>query len=603
MKRINILLTIILAVTATTSCDQGFLDQVPDDRLTLKDVFVNRTNTEAFLANVYSNIPDEFAQRFVTTNNSGPWTSGSDEAKYVWGFVASNQLNAGSWNSSSGFVRAFWLRYYQGIRNAGYFIANADQCSECSEQLLIQFKAEARALRAMFYYYLMRLYGPVVVLGEDVIPPDAPLDQIQIPRSPFDECVDYVVSELDAAAADLPVMPTNNTAYGRITRGIALSFKLETLMLAASPLFNGNTDYADLKNNDGTQLISQQYDANKWKRAADAANEFIDQFVPGTYNLYKKNNASGVFDPYLSCRDVMLDDWNSEWIFARPGNLAPWRQYETTPYHSGAQAENRGSGGLGATQNMVDAYFTANGRPIDDPASGYASTGFSDFKAPYDFQARQTYNQWANREPRFYVGVTYDGSLWLNRSSGDIVTRTHFSGNSGVNIGGNDYSRTGYIVRKNMPVADHRVGGRALVLSRLAHIYLNYVEALNEYDPGNPDILIYLNLIRERAGIPAYGSDALPEPFNQDAMREAIRRERRIELAFENVRFFDTRRWKIAEQTDNGPIYGLNIQKDAPEFYTKVAFENRLFQKKHYLFPIPQIDVNINKQLIQNTGW
>src|SRR5699024_8609112 len=125
-------------------------------------------------------------------------------------------------------------------------------------------------------------------------------------------------------------------------------------------------------------------------------------------------------------------------------------------------------------------------------------------------------------------------------------------------IGGNDFTRTGYIVRKNKGIGS---GNETIPMIRLAEIYLNYVEALNEYDPGNPDILEYLNKIRDRAGIPGYGSgpDQIPAPATQEAMREAIHHERRVELAFESHRYFDTRRWLIADETAGGPFYGMDI--------------------------------------------
>ena len=156
-----------------------------------------------------------------------------------------------------------------------------------------------------------------------------------------------------------------------------------------------------------------------------------------------------------------------------------------------------------------------------------------------------------------------------------------------------------------MALGDWRNGGRGWVLYRLANVYLNYVEALNESSPGDADIVRYLNLIRQRAGIPLYGAGAgmIAIPTAQSDMRDAIRRERRVELAFENTRFFDTRQWKIATQTDNGPALGLNITQDPPAFYNVVSFENRIFQQKHYLFPIPQNEININKALVQNSGW
>jgi hypothetical protein len=140
---------------------------------------------------------------------------------------------------------------------------------------------------------------------------------------------------------------------------------------------------------------------------------------------------------------------------------------------------------------------------------------------------------------------------------------------------------------------------------RLAQVYLDYAEALNESQPGNEGILYSVNLIRQRAGIPQYGvgDNALPVPVGQVAVREAIRKERRVELAFENVRYFDTRRWKIADKTDKGAMYGLNINVDGNPFYNVVPFEQRVFEKKHYLFPIPQDEINIDKKLVQNTGW
>jgi hypothetical protein len=171
------------------------------------------------------------------------------------------------------------------------------------------------------------------------------------------------------------------------------------------------------------------------------------------------------------------------------------------------------------------------------------------------------------REPRFYVGVTYDSSYWLYQDNGyaPIVTSFEYSGNSGRSQSTSDVSPTGYVARKNVAANDDN---RGALLLRLANIYLDYAEALNESDPSNPDILTYLNQIRQRAGVPQYGTgtNALPVPSTQDSMRIAIRNERRVELAFENVRYFDTRRWKIAPQTDAGPFYGMNMYTDGSAF-------------------------------------
>jgi len=335
-----------------------------------------------------------------------------------------------------------------------------------------------------------------------------------------------------------------------------------------------------------------------------SAKEFINEFVPTTYDLYRVNDADPFKAAYLACRDVMITNWNQEWIFGR-SNSGSFMRYDRCPFHDGYASQQHGAGANGATQAQVDAYFMANGLPITDPASGYQSTGFSNYQAPFDFEERSTFNQWVDREPRFYVGITYTNSVWLfpdNNTGQPIITNMEFSGNSGRSRSTSDVSPTGYIVRKNVFPDD---GTRGCPYLRLAEIYLDYAEALNESDPGNADILTYLNLIRERAGVPQYGAGTNPiaVPASQGEMREAIRRERRVELAFESVRYFDTRRWKIAEQTDAGPFYGMDMTKNGDDFYKKTQLETRVFKKRDYLFAIPANEVLRNPLIKQNTGW
>jgi len=601
MKKV-IYTILALSLLFFASCKK-YLSQVPDDNITLDKTFGSWPTANQFLANVYSRIPDEYGQRDAGGGqNAGIWTCASDEAELTWQDRVANNINNGSWDASSGIVDSYWANYYQGIRAASIFIQKADGISGLSPDQIKMHKAEARALRAIFYFYLMRIYGPLVLMGETAVPVDA---NLQIPRNSYDECTDYVAGELQTASQDLPVQyASNDQDGGRITKGAALAIRAQALMYAASPLFNGNTDYAALKNKDGKPLISQTYDASKWKTAASAYHDFISQFVPSIYDL-NVEMTNGVIDAYMSYKNAIIKDWNKEAILVRVSNsVGPW-QYALTPYHNGAPGGNDSRGGtaIDATQNMVDAFFTANGRSIDDPLSGYVSSGYSNFQAPLDDQVRAIYNPWVNREPRFYVDITYSGSLWLDTQNGEIHTEFFYHGNSGHSQTSNDYSRTGYVARKAMGFGAWNVNNRTLPLLRLAEVYLNYAECLNESDPANPDILKYLNLIRVRAGIPAYGSASLPAPASPDDMRMALRKERRVELAFENNRYFDVRRWKIAEQTDNGPMYGLNIDFDLPDFLNVVVFENRVFKKQHYLFPLPSNDVNNDKQLIQNTGW
>ncbi|MGC4232082.1 MAG: RagB/SusD family nutrient uptake outer membrane protein [Niabella sp.] len=593
----------VAALFTTVSCGK-YLDQIPDNILTADDIWKSKNRTENFLANIYSAIPNELAQRFVNNGNSGPWNAASDESKYTWDFNYANNLNSSVWANTNSQVAHYWREYYRAIRNATYFIQNADRTdpSEIEPTLITRYKAEARALRAYYYFQLIRIYGPVVILGEDLLDFEADISTLKLPRNSFDECVDYIVSEFDIAYNDLPVVPQQirEGGAGRITKGMVKAYKAETLLLAASPLFNGNRDYADLKNTDGKQLISQTYDLNKWKIAADAHKAFIDEFVPGVYDLYVQTNSDLFMQGYLSTRYVMTEEWNKEWIFGRTisGNNM---EYDRRPKHVGFASSVQGGGAHGVTQTMVDAYFMANGKPITDPESEYVATGFSNFKAPFDTKARSTFNQWTGREPRFYVGVTYNRSFWLNQpSSTEVITIMEYNGNSGRIQSLSDVTPTGYIVRKSIIGTS---SDRSFSLLRLANIYLNYAEALNEYDPTNADILKYVNLIRKRAGIPEYGSAELAAPTGQEALREAIRMERRVELAFESVRYFDTRRWKIAEQTNSGNFYGMNLQANGDAFYEKTLLEVRKFLPRDYLWPIPNNEVLKNDLLKQNTGW
>ncbi|HMR19470.1 MAG TPA: RagB/SusD family nutrient uptake outer membrane protein, partial [Sphingobacterium sp.] len=262
--------------------------------------------------------------------------------------------------------------------------------------------------------------------------------------------------------------------------------------------------------------------------------------------------------------------------------------------------------------------YNSAGEPIIDRASGYSEQGFTTFTHPLDqpvtgaARQKRTFNMYVNREPRFYASVMYSGADWIYMNS-NVTVNFAFNGNSGPGLSHN-YSMTGYSVRKycdpSLNTAGNQWGTLTFPLARLGEIYLNYVEALNEYDAGNPDILYYLNQIRRRAGVPNI-EDVYPDAVgNQQEMRELIRRERRVELAFENQRYFDTRTWTISPQVDRGPMQGMNIMEQSANlhttpdnFYQRTVFETRVFENKHYLFPYSQAELDRNKQITQNYGW
>jgi hypothetical protein len=599
----NRLLTIFIGVAifcSISACKKGFLDQVPFDRITIEQIFMRQKYSEEYLANIYNYIPNE------AYRNTTIWDGASDDADITYDRPGSGYdsypINLGNWNASSNYYNK-WLAYYRGIRSATYFIqhigANAEMLAQANgQERITQYIAEARALRATFYYNLVRQYGPVVLVGDDVISGDlSPSDEeANKPRSSFDECISYIVSELELAAKDLKKNYTDqvSTDYGRMTQAVCFAYESKALLLAASPQFNGNPDYANFKNKDGKALVSTQYDANKWKLAADAANKIITNF---SFALYRKNNAAGSFDPYLSTRDVFLDAWNPEVVFARvSNNLSSWEKSVGPRIVSGY-------GAVAITQQLIDEFETSTGKRINQTGTDYVETGFATVATKYTTVG--TYNMYVNREPRFYVNVSYNGSQWLYTGEGIKIVETFFSGNTGKK-GSYDYPRTGYIARKNVdPNSNIRTAvyvARPFVMIRFAEILLNYIEALNEYDPGNADITKYLNQIRNRAGLPN-----VQVGLGQSEMRERIRHERRVELCLEGYRYTDTRRWKIADQTDGGPFYGMNVDAGTKlndeVFYQRTMFERRIFLKQYYLFPIPQDEMDRDKNMVQNPGW
>lgn len=596
-------LYLLFTILLFGSCNDDFFNQVPNDRITIEQVFERRQYSEEYLANVYSYIKDESHR-----TDGYPWDPCSDDLDVTYDRPGYNSylMNLGNWNASSNYYE-FWSHFYKGIRSATYFMNHIEQNKEMIENgeydLIIQYKAEARFLRGWFYYNLLRQYGPFVIIGDDVIAGDLePTDvKMNLARSSYDECVNYIIQELDEAAKDLPrhFIDQGDRDYGRATQVMCMATKSRVLLLAASPQFNGNSMYNEVKNLDGTPLFNPSYDAQKWKRASDAAKEIIDL---GIFDLHKVKNTKNELDPYLSCRNVFLDPWNNEVIMARIGNyLRHWERSATPRQASGYES-------MGVTQQLVDAFEMNDGKGISETGTGYVETGFStaDYKDPvtgHVFAPKGVRNMYVNREPRFYVNVAFNGGYWIGDQKTQI--QLYYQGKDGKK-GSWDHPRTGYIANKNVhpnsDIKNSKYVARPFVMIRYAEILLNYIEALNEYDASNADIKTYLDDIRERAGLPAVASG-----LNQDQMRERIRHERRVELCLEQSRYFDTRRWLIAEQTDGGPFWGMNM--DAGNtltdegFYQRTIFETRVFRKSYYLFPIPQSELDRDKQIVQNFGW
>ena len=527
----------------------------------------------------------------------------------------------GEWTPSTDWDGNYWARLPQLIREANIFIENVHPLPEqgISATEVTYMKAEMRFMIAYYYYLLSNTYGPVPFKPNYIAPTDFNLADLMEGQRPYYEVVDWVDKELKEVAKILPPKYTEARKYGRATSIMCLAVRARMLLFAASPLVNGNPDYANHKNKDGENLFSTTEDKSKWAYAAQACKELIDAAEAAGHKLYTEENDDGTIDPFMSYQNLFLtryDEGNTEILFARPGG-SEYGEYEkhATPAASG------GSGGLGVTQSLVDAFFMENGLPINDDDSEYVETGFSVSDETRDntvwdtevnggaITKSGTYNMYCHREPRFYITVSYNNSYFTQEKR-----LFNFFNGSADNPHTHDAPQNGYLIRKKIsPDLNVKQGTykyRPGIVYRLGEAYLNYAEALNESDPGNGDILVYLNKIRERAGIRQYTTGDTDENFihvdlnDQAEMRKLIRAERRVELNCEGIRYDDLRRWKEAENVLNGDFYGMNFSgKDQSSFYVRTPYLKRVYKKAYYWFPIHQSEMDKNDKLVQSPYW
>lgn len=598
MKKIYLLLAAFISVAFSACTD--FLEKTPDEDLTLDQVFAQESYAQEFLNGLYTN----FAAEWNFSHESGCFAGAADELEITWTYPYCNNLNSGSWNPTN-ITDTHWTTYWEAIRKANLFLERiGDTPMNISKK--DAWMGEAYFIRAFFHFRLLRLYGAIPI-ADHAYSSD---ESFEFVRSPFDKCVNFIVADCNRVLGTEAAMKQESANVGRVTKAAALALKSRVLLYAASDLFNGNTDYANFVNAEGENLIPQTKNIELWDVAAKAALDCIETSEKNGYALYNDGN------PLTSYRDIFLKHWNSEILFAQNlGTNECW-------LHESYLAPNgmKGWSGYCPPQEFIDSYQMANGEspvlgynydsnglptPIINTASGYEEEGYIAGAGTYwPSQVRKMY---ANREPRFYASINYAGATWRGR-------RLEFwsSGKDGGGSNTVDYTKTGYLSKKGSDENVNLLAGTGYtnhtwILFRLAEQYLNFAEAANEF--GGPtasyngkDAYWAINTIRNRAGLPD-----LKAGLNQDEMREAIRHERKIELAFECHRYFDCRRWKISEKTDNATIYGLNITKGTSlkddVFYKRTKIETRVFEKKHYLWPIPQDEINKCQTLIQSPFW
>lgn len=603
-----------------TSC-VDYLDKESDTELTLPMVFEDKTRIEGWLANVYSHVPDPYwgyARKLGWDILSDDMTASERWRQWDWKVIP---MLLGEWTPSTDWDGNYWARLPQLIREANIFIENVHPLPEqgISATEVTYMKAEMRFMIAYYYYLLSNTYGPVPFKPNYIAPTDFNLADLMEGQRPYYEVVDWVDKELKEVAEILPAKYTEARKYGRATSIMCLAVRARMLLFAASPLVNGNPDYANHKNKDGENLFSTTADKTKWAYAAQACKELIDAAEAAGHKLYTEKNDDGTIDPFMSYQNLFLtryDEGNTEILFARPGG-SEYGEYEkhATPAASG------GSGGLGVTQSLVDAFFMENGLPINDDDSEYVETDFSVSDETRDntvwdtevnggaITKSGTYNMYCHREPRFYITVSYNNSYFTQEKR-----LFNFFNGSADNPHTHDAPQNGYLIRKKIsPDLNVKQGTykyRPGIVYRLGEAYLNYAEALNESDPGNGDILVYLNKIRERAGIRQYTTGDTDENFihvdlnDQAEMRKLIRAERRVELSCEGIRYDDLRRWKEAENVLNGDFYGMNFSgRDESSFYVRTPYLKRVYKKAYYWFPIHQSEIDKNDKLVQSPYW
>jgi len=455
-------------------------------------------------------------------------------------------------------------------------------------------------------------------------------------REPVDDVVEYIGELLDQSLENLPEEILDVTSdMGRPTKATALALKAQVLTLAASPLFNGNTDYASVVDKKGRQLFPQEYRPEKWQRAAAALKEAIDAAHEAGHGLFDFSETTFARDLNaptilaMQVRGAVTERWNKEIIWGESNFNPDALQRVCFP----AWNPNHNSGGIGKsyapTLQVVEQFYTSNGVPIEEDRDweGVDPMGIRTGNASHKFYIKegyQTVNLHFNREARFYGSVTFDGGTFYGNgriSTDDNMWHTPMRGaDPGGGVAPTErYSSTGYLCKKlvhylsSVPEANSSITTYryAFPIIRLADLYLMYAEALNEVK-SSPDeeVYEYVDLVRARTGLKGVveswqdHSNVPDKPASKEGMREIIRRERLNELAFEGSRFWDLRRWKLSEEYMNRPIRGLNIRGENPaDFYQVREIYRPTFGKKDYLWPIRLRVLLKNTNLVQNLGW
>lgn len=633
---------LFLVVLSTASCKKAFLDVVPDNVATIANAFTSKTEAEKYLVTCYSYLPIDVDPTFNVGITAGDevWIEDNAINMRVTNVV---QLPRGGQNTSSPIANCMngtrdANANYKAIRDCNVFIENVSDLSKIPDldiDTRLRWIAEVKFLKAYYHFIMFRAYGPIPVIDKN-LPIDAPLDQVHVKRQPVDSVVNYIAQLLDSAAVNLPATINNMASeLGRITKPIALSLKAKLLVTAASPLFNGNSDYGSFKDRDGVPLFNSTYSVAKWQRAADACKAAIDLCTAQGISLYtfpqQTYHLSDTTMTQMSIRNAMSEPWNNELIWGLTTNNMGGYNYffqrmGAAPFDRAFVVKGGityGAAAMGPTIKCAKMFYTKNGVPIDEDKT----LDFSNISALRVVNHTERFNLKEgetsarlnfDREPRFYADLGFDRCIWYMANSPSKTDENTFylfsrAGEFGQN---SIVPICGYFMKKivnwHMDWNTNTFPLYAYPEIRLADLYLLYAEALNEANATpTADVYNYINLIRTRAGLPTvqYSWDNFSTNSSkyktQSGMRSIIQRERAIELCFEGQRYWDLLRWKTAAQELSGNITGWDrTGKTADLYYRELTYFSRHFvAPRDYLFPIQDNDLLNNPNLMQNPNW
>lgn len=570
---------IALAVLIFSGCAKNYLDITPDGRTTLEDIFQDEKRTEAYLNRVYGYIPSYF-WKYGFFDFLAPF---SDEAYAYSGAVmswSSGSLNPGGSALHTTQERGKGVYHYgtfwAGIRDANVFLSQVQTANIPSATNRVRFRGEAQLLRAFYFWELIKEYGAMPVV---TAPFTNDFDYTTLTRPTFQACIDFIVKECDEVIANdaMPMRITTEAERGRVTKAMAYAVKSQALLFNASPLWNPGNDRA------------------KWEAASLASQHAIEILTTQGYAL-----AENYGDYFLSKTDISSSPRDRETIYeVHEGQIDPvFSIINSIPSKPGMFKV-----GATPTQELVDSYdMQGTGEPA---ILGYTDESHTQPIINTD-SGYDPANPYAGRDPRFYATVWHNGAAYDNIGGEIHIMETYVGGADQLLKApiGWAFTRTGYYLRKFIDprLQSGQPEDTRWKKYRLAELYLNLAEAENEANGPTEIARQAINTVRGRVNMPE-----LPTNLTKEEFRERVRRERRVELAFEEHRFWDVRRWKILDQTDK-LVTGMEITKHPDDSFTYSRFvteQRNAWSEKFLIMPIPIKETSIipDFDLNQNPGW